>query len=118
MEPHPSIVVGTDIFILGFGNTAGVIHGLATSAKGIIANEVASHYAVMPPQTAEELKRRATRFFMVTIDSDYGVSGGPVFDKYGYLKGMVCKSYNINITWALKTEFMQEALTEVLVRWM
>lgn len=114
---NTSIIVGTEIFILGYGNTSTPINGQSTLSKGIIANEVAAHFDVMPTQTAEELEWRASRFFLVNIVSDFGVSGGPVFDKYGYLKGMVCESHEIGITWALKADFMQDALDEVVTSW-
>ena len=113
----PNITVGTNIFILGYNNTTTIKKGLSTLTKGIIANEVAVHFNVMPPQSAEELEWQASSFFLVHTPVDYGVSGAPVFDKYGYLRGMVCESNEIGLNWALKADFMLDALKKVVVSW-
>ena len=55
---------------------------------------------------------RTHRFFLLDKTTDFGFSGAPVVDDSGCVVGMLCASEYVNVSWALKSDFIVEGLDE------
>lgn len=55
---------------------------------------------------------RTSRFFLLDKTTDFGFSGAPVVDSFGDAIGMLCASEFVDVSWALKSDFIVEALAE------
>ena len=61
-------------------------------------------------------KWRTRRFFLLDKTTDFGFSGAPVVDSFGDVIGMFCASERVSVSWALKSDFIDDALDECLLR--
>ena len=57
-------------------------------------------------------KWRTGRFFLLDQTTDFGFAGSPVVNGGADVVGMLCASENVTFSWALKSDFITEALCE------
>ena len=100
-----------------------VIAGLGTSMQGSdttcllgcnISNvDAGPDISQLLPEFLNDYARwRTSRFFLLDETTDFGSSGAPVVDGAARVVGMLCVSEYVSVSWALKSDFIKEALDE------
>lgn len=107
---------GSLVGVLGFPVNSDNNLVTPTLTTGYVASTTAGLRSGLP---AEAVEWRSHRFFMVDKNIDFGVFGGPVFDAYGGVLGMLCASctYYTHASWVLKSSYMSDALDAVVESW-
>lgn len=69
---------------------------------------------LIPPEFHDQFTRwRISRFFLLDKSTDdFGLSGAPVVDGAARVVGMFCASEDVSVSWALKSDFIKEALDD------
>ncbi len=62
--------------------------------------------------TDQFAKWRTSRFFLLDTTTDFGFSGSPVVNGGAQVVGMLCASEYVCLSWALKSDFVIDALAE------
>eukprot|EP01037_Dinobryon_pediforme_P018474 gene18474-18749_t len=67
---------------------------------------------LLPEFLNDYARWRTSRFFLLDETTDFGSSGAPVVDGAARVVGMLCASEYVSVSWALKSDFIKEALDE------
>ncbi len=100
------------VFAAGFGITSDIGDGTPTIAEGMVCREKADRAMKLH---AEEAGYRCNRFFMVQMVADLGFSGGPVYNSFGQVLGMLCagEMNGLPLTYVLKASHLEDNLQDV-----
>lgn len=102
------------VFAAGFGTASDIRDGNPTICEGMVCREKADK--AMKIDAAGE-GYRCNRFFMVQMVADHGFSGGPVYDSFGYVLGMLCAGdvNGLPLTYVLKSSHLEDNLLDAFV---
>eukprot|EP00981_Chlorochromonas_danica_P004614 scaffold918_cov168-Ochromonas_danica.AAC.7 len=100
------------VFAAGFGTASDIGDGNPTICEGMVCREKADKAMKFD---AEGVEYRCNRFFMVQMVADHGFSGGPVYNSFGYVLGMLCagEMNGLPITYVLKASHLEDNLQDV-----
>lgn len=103
------------VYAAGFGDASDIGDGTPTIATGTVVRCKTDKKMKFH---AEGANFRCNRFFFVEMVADYGFSGGPVYNSFGYVLGMLCAGdeSGLPLTFVLSASHLEDAIQDVFVR--
>lgn len=115
---HSSRHAMEKVVIAGFGASMHANETPCLVGCNISNIDAGPNISQLRPEFHDDFTRwRTSRFFLLDKTTDFGFSGAPVVDfSARRVVGMLCASEYVNVSWALKSDFIKEALDECVTQ--
>lgn len=110
---HSSRHAMEKVVIAGFGTSMHANDTACLVGCNISNVDAGNNISQLKPEFGDDFARwRTSRFFLLDKTTDFGFSGAPVVDCSARVVGMLCASEYVSVSWALKSDFIKDALEE------